>query len=206
MSFLWSDERVELLKALWNNGLSATQIAAQLGGRVSRSAVCGKAHRIGLSQTAERVALAKSLREPKAPPVKRAPNQNAGLAFGTRRRPKLPQPKGQGFVLPDFKPGSGLEKRMAAAVANAEAQITFIEPEKAFQPLAGVAPVPFVERSGECCRWPVGGSGADMLCCGAKAPAPDPYCRAHMRLSKPRPGVRESLDKRLGIASGKVAA
>ena len=43
----WTDERVEMLKKLWADGLSASQIAAQLGG-VSRNAVIGKAHRLGL--------------------------------------------------------------------------------------------------------------------------------------------------------------
>ena len=44
----WTDERVELLKKLWAEGLSARQIADQLGG-VTRNAVIGKVHRLGLS-------------------------------------------------------------------------------------------------------------------------------------------------------------
>ena len=44
----WTDERVELLKKLWSEGLSASQIATQLGG-VSRNAVIGKVHRLKLS-------------------------------------------------------------------------------------------------------------------------------------------------------------
>jgi GcrA cell cycle regulator len=44
----WTDERVELLKKLWQDGLSASQIAAELGG-VTRNAVIGKVHRLGLS-------------------------------------------------------------------------------------------------------------------------------------------------------------
>jgi hypothetical protein len=43
----WTDERVEKLKKLWADGLSASQIAAQLGG-VSRNAVIGKVHRLNL--------------------------------------------------------------------------------------------------------------------------------------------------------------
>ncbi|WP_280950746.1 GcrA family cell cycle regulator, partial [Pararhizobium antarcticum] len=43
----WTDERVEKLKKLWSEGLSASQIAAQLGG-VSRNAVIGKVHRLSL--------------------------------------------------------------------------------------------------------------------------------------------------------------
>jgi len=44
----WTDERVEQLKGLWNEGLSASQIARTLGG-VSRNAVIGKVHRLGLA-------------------------------------------------------------------------------------------------------------------------------------------------------------
>lgn len=44
----WSEERVDLLRRLWEEGLSASRIAAQLGG-VTRNAVIGKIHRLGLS-------------------------------------------------------------------------------------------------------------------------------------------------------------
>src|SRR5258707_11485615 len=48
----WTEERVELLKTLWADGLSASQIAAELGG-VTRNAVIGKVHRLGLSGRAK---------------------------------------------------------------------------------------------------------------------------------------------------------
>ena len=48
----WTDDRVELLKKLWNDGLSASQIAAELGG-ISRNSVIGKVHRLGLSGPGE---------------------------------------------------------------------------------------------------------------------------------------------------------
>ena len=44
----WNDERVDVLKKLWSDGLSASQIASRLGG-VTRNAVIGKVHRLGLS-------------------------------------------------------------------------------------------------------------------------------------------------------------
>lgn len=47
-SLSWTDERVTALKKLWLDGLSASQIAKQLGG-VTRNAVIGKVHRLGLS-------------------------------------------------------------------------------------------------------------------------------------------------------------
>jgi GcrA cell cycle regulator len=49
---MWTDERVELLKKLWAEGLSASQIAAELGG-ITRNAVIGKVHRLGLSGRAK---------------------------------------------------------------------------------------------------------------------------------------------------------
>jgi GcrA cell cycle regulator len=48
----WTEERVELLKKLWAEGLSASQIAAELGG-ITRNAVIGKVHRLGLSGRAK---------------------------------------------------------------------------------------------------------------------------------------------------------
>ena len=47
----WSDERVDQLKSLWTEGLSASQIARALGG-VTRNAVIGKVHRLGLATPA----------------------------------------------------------------------------------------------------------------------------------------------------------
>lgn len=50
----WTDERVELLGKLWGEGLSASQIAGVLGGGVTRNAVIGKVHRLGLSGRTDR--------------------------------------------------------------------------------------------------------------------------------------------------------
>src|SRR5690606_38197496 len=64
----WSDERVELLRKLWTEGLSASQIAAELGG-VTRNAVIGKVHRLGLSGRAKSATPAAS-RPRKAAPTR----------------------------------------------------------------------------------------------------------------------------------------
>ena len=76
----WNDERVELLKKLWAEGLSASQIASRLGG-VTRNAVIGKVHRLGLSgrATSSRSASPRP-RRVQAPRQHRAPS----LMFGTR--------------------------------------------------------------------------------------------------------------------------
>ena len=44
----WNDDRVDKLKKLWAEGYTASEIAAKLGG-LTRNAVIGKVHRLGLS-------------------------------------------------------------------------------------------------------------------------------------------------------------
>ena len=76
----WTDERVELLKKLWAEGLSASQIAGRLGG-VTRNAVIGKVHRLGLSGRA--TSSRSSSPRPRRTHVPRA-NRTPSLMFGTR--------------------------------------------------------------------------------------------------------------------------
>lgn len=76
MSVDWSDERVERLKSLWLEGKSASQIAEILGG-VTRNAVIGKAHRLGLDSRPSPIRRSATPR-PEAPPRRRAEPQRAG--------------------------------------------------------------------------------------------------------------------------------
>lgn len=77
----WTDDRVEKLRELWDKGLSASQIAKELAEGVTRNAVIGKAHRMGLasrpspvkSDPAKRAAAAKKKVEKKSP-VKATPS------------------------------------------------------------------------------------------------------------------------------------
>jgi GcrA cell cycle regulator len=69
----WTDERVEQLKQLWTDGLSASQIARQLGG-VTRNAVIGKVHRLGLAGRATPARAERPrIQAPRRTPVLRAP-------------------------------------------------------------------------------------------------------------------------------------
>ncbi|MCR5875143.1 GcrA family cell cycle regulator [Phenylobacterium sp. J426] len=133
----WTDERIDLLKKLWADGLSAAQIAKQMG-RVSRNAVLGKAHRLGLGgrdapsapQTVKRVlppragaaglahAKARAANAPKkASPEARNLRQHNGAANRTRakiERPKNPMPPhvlGEGHS-PTPKPPTVVEMPM----------------------------------------------------------------------------------------------
>ena len=74
----WSEDRVEQLKKLWEAGLSASQIAAELG-NVTRNAVIGKVHRLGLSGRAKSPSSA-APRPRKALPVKAGTMRPAILA------------------------------------------------------------------------------------------------------------------------------
>src|SRR5690606_31237802 len=74
----WTDERVEMLKKLWSEGLSASQIASQLGG-VSRNAVIGKVHRLKLS--------ARGRASSAQPRAKKAATAGATVKAATTTRP-----------------------------------------------------------------------------------------------------------------------
>ena len=82
----WTDERVETLKKLWGDGLSASQIAKQLGG-VTRNAVIGKVHRLGLSG---RAAPSRPARHPEAKPAPRPRAQPAAPAKAQQAKPATP--------------------------------------------------------------------------------------------------------------------
>ena len=75
----WTDERVEMLKKLWLDGLSASQIAKQLGG-VTRNAVIGKVHRLGLSGRA-------TPSQPQRPVFKAPRAPRPAVAAAPRRTP-----------------------------------------------------------------------------------------------------------------------
>ena len=68
----WTDERIDQLKAMWERGLTASQIADELGG-VSRNAVIGKAHRLGLQSRPSPVKANDAPRKAAAPARKPAP-------------------------------------------------------------------------------------------------------------------------------------
>ena len=84
----WTDERVELLKKLWADGLSASQIAAELGG-ITRNAVIGKVHRLGLSGRAKS-------------PTSAAPRQRKARAHPHMLRVSRPTMRGNTALAPAY--------------------------------------------------------------------------------------------------------
>ena len=92
----WTDERVELLKKLWSDGLSASQIAAQMGG-VTRNAVIGKVHRLSLSGRARPASSVPRVRRMRVPSMHRGTRTfvNGNTVMKTHAQPaprRLPAP------------------------------------------------------------------------------------------------------------------
>jgi len=88
----WTEERVALLTKLWADGLSASQIAAELGG-ITRNAVIGKVHRLGLSGRAKSPSSSVPRpRKPRAPGMMRVPRAhirgNTALAYDYAAEPE----------------------------------------------------------------------------------------------------------------------
>src|SRR5829696_4058855 len=92
----WTDERIDRLKKMWSDGATASQIAEELGG-VSRNAVIGKAHRLGLDARPSPVKPGeekekKAASPPPAKPVPRADPAGQRPAQGAAERADCPSP------------------------------------------------------------------------------------------------------------------
>lgn len=170
----WTDERVELLKKLWSEGLSASQIAGRLGS-VTRNAVIGKVHRLGLSgrATTSRVKTHRS-----------RPRVAAGAA-GNIKRPQKPRfatvgnPAVRALYQPDAEP----------FVSN-EAELDIpLKERKSIQTLT------------ECsCRWPIGDpQRADFHFCGKDKVPGLPYCEFHARRAFQPPQTRRREPADAGV-------
>src|SRR5437868_9317006 len=82
----WTEERIERLKKMWHDGATASQIADELGG-VSRNAVTGKAHRLGLEQRPSPVKPGEEKEIKKAAPVAAPPKPAAPRAEAAKPAP-----------------------------------------------------------------------------------------------------------------------
>lgn len=151
----WTGERIELLKTLWAEGLSGSQIAEKLGG-VTRNAVIGKAHRIGLSKrgepkgeaTAQRV----RRRKRRSAPRVAKPETIAAVAEDTPADPPI---SGTSVDLPPGDP----------------------DPVKRLSVL---------ELDETTCKWPIGDPGSPGFhFCGRRSGEGVPYCAHHCRIAYP---------------------
>ena len=192
----WTDERVETLKKMWAEGQSASQIAKELGG-VTRNAVIGKVHRLGLSnrvgggaaeeETVTEVPVAKPVEAPKPTPEPVVAAQPA------------PKPA------PEPRPAPAVERPAPAAAAPAS-NVTPLPLRKAIVPAGQPLPpqpslneispetlasarevekrarrLTLMELTERTCKWPIGDPATDKFWfCGLPSAPGKPYCEAHV--------------------------
>jgi GcrA cell cycle regulator len=162
----WTDERIALLKKMWKEGKSAAEIAKMLGKGVTRNAVIGKAHRMGLSGRPS------PIKKPAAPKKEPAAKKERAAPAA----PAAPVARGKkAAVTPP------------AANAKASAQLSKeVEELKTIQkdivpPGGGVALIDLTERM---CKWPIGDPrDADFTFCGRGIRAGTPYCPDHAAMA-----------------------
>ena len=192
----WTEERIERLKAMWTKGATASQIAEELGG-VSRNAVIGKAHRLGLesrpspvkageekekkAKPAPAPRAAKPAAAPKAAPV--AEPKIAAAETPRAAAPATAQPQRQldpqAMQYRSVGPGGFIRQ----GPGDTQAPIPPAPPRR----LVPAKPSPEVadktsllDLNDRVCRWPMGHPGEpDFHFCGDAANPGYPYCVAH---------------------------
>lgn len=189
----WTDERIDQLKSMWEKGMTASQIADELGG-VSRNAVIGKAHRLGLQarpspvREAKDEAAAPAVAAPAAPrveaprpvpraaPVERpAPAAAAPTAAPAATEPTAPpQP-----VIRSIGPGGFLRQTPGEQTAPlTPAPPRRLVPAKPSPEIADKTSL--LDLNDRICKWPLGHPGEpDFHFCGDTVNPGFPYCVQH---------------------------
>ncbi len=178
----WTDERVELLKKMWGEGQSASQIAKELGG-VTRNAVIGKVHRLGLSNrtTGATAAKADAKPKPKAEPKPAPPKAEAKPSPKTEPARPVPAatPASESRPISARKQiipaGQPLPPQPSANEISPEALAKVNEVEKKSKKIT------LMELTERTCKWPVGDPATeDFWFCGLPVQQGKPYCEAHV--------------------------
>lgn len=185
----WTEERIERLKKMWADGATASQIAEELGG-VSRNAVIGKAHRLGLEQRPSPVKPGEEKEAKKPAPAAAAPKPvvpKAEIPKPATAAPAAPQathaaphrPASTEMQYRSIGPGGFIRQ----GPGEQQAPIPPAPPRR----LVPAKPSPEVadktsllELNDRICKWPIGHPGEpDFHFCGAQANPGFPYCVAH---------------------------
>lgn len=181
----WTDERVELLKKMWGEGQSASQIAKELGS-VTRNAVIGKVHRLGLSN---RVGDGKAKGdEPEEMEEVRAEAAPRAAAAAPRPEPKpaaAAAPKAEAAPVPPtnvtpirkaiIPAGQPLPPQPSVGEISPEALASVREVEKKARKIS------LMELTERTCKWPIGDPATpDFWFCGLPSQQGKPYCDAHV--------------------------
>jgi GcrA cell cycle regulator len=190
----WTDERVDLLSRLWLEGRSASQIAAALGSGLTRNAVIGKVHRLGL---AGRV---------KAPPPTRSADNGAGVRaesvsqVAAAPRRAVPRPSHSAAGVTTHARSVQGNTALALAEMSEEAPHLARAPEDVV--VAMSLRVTIVELRESMCKWPLGDpSSSEFRYCGSPAHTNTPYCQYHGKLAyQPAQDRRRERDRRPMLA------
>ncbi len=159
----WTDERIALLKKMWKEGKSAAEIAKILAKGVTRNAVIGKAHRMGLSGRPS------PIKKPAAAPKKE--KEAAAPAKKESAREAAPAAR-KATPAPAAKPSP-----MLAREADELKKI-----EKDVVPLGGG--VSLLELTERMCKWPIGDPrDDDFTFCGRGIRVGTPYCPEHAAMA-----------------------
>ncbi|GAK70327.1 GcrA cell cycle regulator [Agrobacterium rubi] len=165
----WTDERVERLKRLWAEGLSASQIAAQLGG-VSRNAVIGKVHRLNLPGRAKAGGTVSTSRPAAAKRPAAATTSSAPRAANTfQARAATPRPTMR--TAPKDDQDSDSAQVLEYVPVNTSVLPTSLR-------------LTLTELTERTCKWPVGDPlKDDFHFCGCDASESSPYCKFHAKMA-----------------------
>ncbi|MES2173538.1 MAG: GcrA family cell cycle regulator [Pseudomonadota bacterium] len=201
----WTDERIDQLKGMWERGLTASQIADELGG-VSRNAVIGKAHRLGLQSRPSPVKANETPKKAAAPaPRKPAPAPDVEAPRAAAPVVSAPAP----VRAPVAAPAAPAAPAPAAAAATdappppPQPRIISVGPGGFLRQGPGdqQAPIPpapprrlvpakpsaeiadkttLLDLTERICKWPMGHPGEpDFHFCGEQVNPGFPYCVEH---------------------------
>ncbi len=183
----WSDERVAVLKKMWLNGNSASEIAKELG-NITRNAVIGKIHRLGLSNRDTNVSKAGATAEKSIKGLKRGRPPKINKEPKKRGRPqKITQPKNLNDTnLERGSPisGSGTNERANDSkleVVSDLSEETLKDLRKVEMKSKKISLMDLTERT---CKWPIGDPATDAFWfCGHEAEPGKPYCKTHISIA-----------------------
>jgi GcrA cell cycle regulator len=168
----WTDERVETLKKMWGEGQSASQIAKELGS-VTRNAVIGKVHRLGLSNRATSAPAKPAAKEKAAAPkVAEKPKVEAKVETDVPVRIPI---HARRQIIPAGQP---LPPQPSANEISPEALASVREVEKKSKKIG------LMDLTERTCKWPVGDPATDdFWFCGLTVQTGKPYCEAHVSVA-----------------------
>ena len=192
----WTEERVKKLTLLWKSGNSASKIAIELGEGVSRNAVIGKIHRLGLSERGSGSnGNGPKIKEKKIKDINLAEHQNSkvsdlenSLEASTQRKGKKRgrKPSIKNLTSNENKSTLGSNANEVSSLETTEvdneidkvALINMIEIEKKAKKLN------LLELTERTCKWPIGDpSTSEFWFCGHPSEQGKPYCETHISIA-----------------------